>query len=42
MTRKTTQLGGHAFKAVFGFTIRYWRKQPARIATVATLSLIHI
>ncbi|WP_455774605.1 ABC transporter ATP-binding protein, partial [Burkholderia stabilis] len=40
MTRKTTQLGGHAFKAVFGFTIRYWRKQPARIATVATFALL--
>ncbi|WP_175943327.1 ABC transporter ATP-binding protein [Burkholderia pyrrocinia] len=40
MTRKTSHLGGHAFKAVFGFTIRYWRKQPARIATVATFALL--
>lgn len=40
MTRKTSHLGGQAFQAVFGFTIRYWRKQPARIATVASLALL--
>ncbi|WP_342705857.1 ABC transporter ATP-binding protein/permease [Burkholderia arboris] len=40
MTRKTTHLGGHAFQAVFGFTIRYWRKQPARTATVASFALL--
>ena len=40
MTRKTTHLGGHAFQAVFGFTIRYWRKQPARTATVAGFALL--
>ncbi|WP_176046062.1 ABC transporter ATP-binding protein [Burkholderia sp. BCC1644] len=40
MTRKTSHLGGHAFQAVFGFTLRYWRKQPARIATVAGFALL--
>ncbi|MBN3786235.1 ABC transporter ATP-binding protein [Burkholderia sp. Ac-20353] len=40
MTRKTTQLGGHAFQAVFGFTLRYWRRQPARIVAVAAFSLL--
>ncbi|MCA8031675.1 ABC transporter ATP-binding protein/permease [Burkholderia arboris] len=40
MTRKTSHLGGHAFQAVFGFTVRYWRKQPARIAAVASLALL--
>lgn len=40
MTRKTTQPGGHAFQAVFGFTLHYWRRQPARIAAVAAFSLL--
>ncbi|MGZ2748471.1 ABC transporter ATP-binding protein [Burkholderia stagnalis] len=40
MTRKTTQPGGHAFHAVFGFTLHYWRRQPARIAAVAAFSLL--
>lgn len=40
MTRKTTHLGGHAFRAVFGFTFRYWRRQPARIAVVASFALL--
>ncbi|HEF5874046.1 TPA: ABC transporter ATP-binding protein [Burkholderia cenocepacia] len=40
MTRKTSRPGGHAFQAVFGFTSRYWRKQPARIATVACFALL--
>ncbi|MDN7932229.1 ABC transporter ATP-binding protein [Burkholderia metallica] len=40
MTRKTTHRGGQAFQAVFGFTFRYWCKQPARTATVAGLALL--
>lgn len=40
MIRKTTHLGGHAFRAVFGFTFRYWRRQPARIAVVASFALL--
>ncbi|KVR64769.1 ABC transporter ATP-binding protein [Burkholderia ubonensis] len=40
MTRKTTQSGGHAFQAVFGFTLHYWRRQPARIAAVVAFSLL--
>ena len=38
--QKTSHLGGQAFQAVFGFTFRYWRKQPARTATVASLALL--
>ncbi|KVL47892.1 multidrug ABC transporter ATP-binding protein [Burkholderia territorii] len=40
MTRKTTLLGGQTFQAVFGFTFRYWRKQPVRIAAITTLALL--
>ncbi|MGU7783033.1 ABC transporter ATP-binding protein [Burkholderia sp. PU8-34] len=40
MIRKTTDLGGHAFKAVFGFTFHYWRKQPVRILAVAACALL--
>ncbi|KVP42251.1 ABC transporter ATP-binding protein [Burkholderia ubonensis] len=40
MTRKTTQSGGNAFQAVFGFTLHYWRRQPARIAAVVAFSLL--
>ncbi|MGU7772812.1 ABC transporter ATP-binding protein [Burkholderia sp. MR1-5-21] len=40
MIRKTTDLGGHAFKAVFGFTFYYWRKQPVRILAVAACALL--
>ncbi|AOJ98135.1 ABC transporter ATP-binding protein [Burkholderia vietnamiensis] len=40
MTRKTTHSGGHAFRAVFGFTFRYWRRQPVRIAAIAALALL--
>ncbi|EGD02635.1 ABC transporter related protein, partial [Burkholderia sp. TJI49] len=40
MTQKTTRPGGQAFRAVFGFTFRYWRRQPLRIVTVASLALL--
>ncbi|WP_179400586.1 ABC transporter ATP-binding protein [Burkholderia guangdongensis] len=40
MIRQTTSRGGQAFRAVFGFTFRYWRRQPWRIGGVALFALV--
>jgi ATP-binding cassette subfamily B protein len=39
MTRKKLDLGGRAFKSVFGYTFAHWRNQPWRIGTIVLLSL---
>src|SRR5258708_2197432 len=40
MANKKIDFGAQAFRSVLGFTFTHWRKQPVRIAAIATLALL--